>query len=135
MKSFKHYLTEEIKKKDLETLQKVGQKQFNGSKCKLYDITFRVATHSYDNFNDPRNESPITMAHLIRILKKGIPQLCSRMEEFMNEKGCFIDQKTFTNLPFTVTDDADGVINVNTNSAQNKKDYWLPTGQIPIYIK
>lgn len=135
MKSFSEYICEDITKSDLVTLQKVGQKQFNSGKCKLYDIEFRVATHSFDNFNDPRNESPITMAHLIRIMKKGIPELCRRMEEFMNEKGCFLDKKTFTNLPFTVTDGADGTIYVNTNSAQNKEEYWLPKDQIPIYIK
>lgn len=139
MKTFKEYILEKktFDKADVKTLNVLGQRIFDSNgKCKMYEVKWRTGAHPTDGMNDvkDRNEKPITMAHLVRILKKGIPQLCKRMEEFMNKKGCFIDKKTYTNLPFTVTDDADGVINVNTNTAQNKKDYWLFPDQIPIYI-
>lgn len=140
MKTYKELIEKNkvFDRENIKILNVLGQKIFDSGKCKkLYDVKWRTGSHPTDGMNDVknRNEAPITMAHLVRILKKGIPLLCRRMEEFMNLKGCWIDEKTHLNLPFTVTDDADGIIHVNTNTAQNKKDYWLKPDQIPIYIK
>lgn len=131
MKTFTQII-EEIDQSDEVEIQKFGQRLFDT--CKMYNIKFRVATHSKKNFNNARNEVPITKASVIRILKKGIPKVCKDLEEYMNKKICLQDAKTNLNLPMTITDASDGVIHINTNSAQNKEDYWLPKDQIPIKI-
>ena len=131
MKTYKQ-LVEEIERPDIKEIERFGQKLFD--KCKRNKYEFRVGIHSFKRFNDDRNEEPITKASVIRILKKGIPKLRKMIDSVMNKKVCFQDKKTNLNLPLTITDAADGTIHVNTNSAQNKEDYWLPPDQVPIYI-
>jgi len=131
MKTYKQ-LIEEIGYTDVKEMEKFGQNLFN--KVKGRNVNFRVATHSFDRFNDSRNESPINKSSVIRLFKKGIPQVVKGIDDYMNKKVCLIDKKTNLNIPLTITDGDDGTIFVNTNSAQNKEDYWLPKDQIPIYV-
>lgn len=132
MKTYKEFIIEDINRFDVIEVQKFAQRLFN--KCKTHTINFRIATHSFNNFNNSRNEAPITKASVIRIFKRGIPKVCKNIEDYTNEKICLCDNKTNLHIPLTITDGADNIVYINTNSAQNKGGYWLPKNQIPIYI-
>ena len=132
MKTYTEFINEGIAWDEYKELQKFGQKLFD--KCKTHKINFRIAKHSLDNFNNDRNEEPITKASVVRIFKKGIPKVCKNIEDYMNTKVCLCDKKTHLHIPLTIADGADNVIYINTNSAQNKEGYWLPTDQTPINI-
>ena len=132
MKTFSAFIIEDIDKVAESEIQKYGQRLFD--KCKTREIHFRLGSHSVNRFDDTRNEAPVTKASIIRILKKGVPKIVKDIELYIDKKICLSDEKTNLHLPMTIQEDSGGIIHINTNSAQNKKDYWYPKGQIPIYV-
>ena len=111
--------TKEIKKSDLDQLERYADKIFG-----VLGIDVEFTRHFLDRVNDIRNQRQITYAELIRLFKQSFKKYGKKIAKLGDDAEAVIsDMKTDINMPFVLNKNRRGELELVAKTIMRKKNF------------
>ena len=119
MKTFSTYIFERISKSDLDQVEKYADRLFAS-----LGIDVEFTRHFHDRVNDERNKKPINQAELVRLFRLTYKKYGKKIAQMNPDAEAVItDMETDVNMPFVITLDKGGMLDIVAKTVMRKKDF------------
>jgi len=119
VKAIPSYDNKQIKKSDLDQLERYADKIFG-----VVGIDVEFTRHFLDRVNDIRNQRQITYAELIRLFKQSFKKYGKKISKLGDDAQAVInDMKTDINMPFVLNKTKNGEFELIAKTIMRKKNF------------